>query len=202
MYRRRERQAKKQQEQIDVALPGVEITRTLLHHVNHRISANLKAAYPNVRWEWTVANPELFVAQGGTGRIRVYGIRDFDYADVTLDQKANLSCALVKVVPVHGAAEQPAPPNQQLVDPQIWYEVQGREVLEKLVADLNSRGHSSLTMKEDGSICIQPIDGSGEVTQDAFRSFPEKVYWPRLARVLEQEGLAATVESDAIAVSW
>lgn len=45
IYRRRERQAKKQQEQIDVALPGVEISQTLLHHVNHRISANLKVAY-------------------------------------------------------------------------------------------------------------------------------------------------------------
>ena len=80
---------------------------------------------------------------------------------MTLDQKANLSCALVKVVPVHGVAEQPAPPNQQPVDPQIWYEVQGRAVLEKLVADLNSRGHSSLTLKEDGSICIQPVDAIG-----------------------------------------
>ena len=202
IYRRRERQAKKQQEQIDVALPDVEISQTLLHHVNHRISANLKVAYPNVRWEWTMANPALFVAQGGIGRIRVYGIQDFDYADVTLDQKANLSCALVKVVPVHGVAEQPAPPNQQPVDPQIWYEVQGRAVLEKLVADLNSRGHSSLTLKEDGSICIQPVDGGEEVTQDAFRSFPDKVYWPRLAKVLEQEGLAAAVQDDSIAVSW
>lgn len=202
IYRRRERQAKKQQEQIEVELPGTEISQTLLHHVNHRISANLKAAYPNVRWEWTVANPALFVAQGGTGRIRVYGIQDFDYADVTLDQKANLSCSLVKVVPVHGTVEHPVPPNQEPVDPQIWYEVQGRSILEKLVADLNSRGHNSLTMREDGSICIQPVDGGDEVAQDAFLSFPEKVYWPRLAKVLEQEGLAATVNEDAIAVSW
>ena len=37
------------------------------------------SVYPNVRWEWTMANPALFVAQGGIGRIRVYGIQDFDY---------------------------------------------------------------------------------------------------------------------------
>ena len=201
-YRRKERQAKRQQEQIDIALPGLEMAQTLLHHVNHRISAYLKAAYPNVRWEWTVKDPMLFVAQGGTGRIRVYGIQDFDYADVTLDQKANISCSLVRVVPVQGAEEQPAPPNRQPVDPQVWYETQGREILENLVADLNSRGHSSLTLKEDGSICITPTDGGAEVVQDSFRSFPEKVYWPRLAKVLEQEGLAATVQDNCIALAW
>ena len=128
---------------------------------------------------------------------------NFDYADVTMDHRSNLTCSLVKVVPVQGqGAEEALPPNQQPVDPQVWYELQGRTVLENLVADLNSRGHSKLYLKEDGSICIKLEGGDEELVQEAFNSFPEKVYWPRLKDVLEQAGLAATVQDTCIQVAW
>ena len=147
--------------------------------------------------------PAVFAAQGGTARIRVYGIPDFDYADVTMDHRSNLTCSLVKVVPVQGqGAEEALPPNQQPVDPQVWYELQGRKVLEALVADLNSRRYNKLFLNEDGSISIQPEDGETEPVQESFKSFPEKVYWPRLAQVLDQEGLSATVQDTCIQVSW
>ena len=188
------------------AEPAVNVNaalmQTLLHHVNYRVSGCLKAVYPDVRWEWLMRDPAWFVAQGGTGRIRVYGIPDYDYADVTLDQSGKLSCSLIKLAPVEDAEQKAVPPNQQLVDPQKWYEAEGRETLERLVADLDSRGHNGLTLKEDGSICIRPDAGGEEITKGAFPSFPGKVYWDRLAEVLEQEGLAAAVRDDCIAVTW
>jgi hypothetical protein len=206
-YRRKERQLRKQQTR-EVSFPpdgfGEDTATVLLHHVNHRISAYLKSVYPKVRWEWTMSDPASFVAQGGTGRIRVYGVPDFDYVDVTLDQKANLSCALVKVVPVEAdGADGAAPsPNQQILNPQVWYELRGQKTLEALITDLNSRGHSSLTLKEDGAVCIQQEDGGTDIVQDSLLDFPEKVYWPQLVKVLEQEGLAATAQDDGILVSW
>lgn len=36
--------------------------------------------------EWTLADPARFIAYGGTGRIRVYGIQDYEYADVILNR--------------------------------------------------------------------------------------------------------------------
>lgn len=181
------------------------INLILLRHVNHRVSAYLRAAYPDARWEWCEKEPERLAAQGGTGRIRVYGIPDFNYADVKLDQQAHISCAMVKIVPlaelqsgtVNGAE---LPPNQQPIDPQIWYEVQGRQVLENLIADLHSRGHNSLTLKEDGDICVREDDQ--EVSQECFKSFPARVFWPRLVQVFEKEGLAASVTASGIEVSW
>ena len=118
-----------------------------------------------------------------------------------LDQKGSLSCSLVKVVPVQdngpGAlATQPSP------DPSVWYELEGRGVLDTLIADLRSRGHSSLTLNEDGSISFQPEAGSSKTTKHAFATFPEKVYWPRLADTLAQEGLSADVQDSRIVVSW
>ena len=172
-----------------------QLAQTLLHHVNYRVSDCLKAGYPDARWEWMMRDPALFVAQGGTGRIRVTGIPDYEYADVTVDQGGKLTCLLVKMSPV----EKPAP---QPVEPQQWYEAQGRQTLGTLVADLDSRGHNALTVQEDGSICISPKGDGTEVKQAVLANFPAKDLWPKLVEILKQEGLAATVQGDCIAVTW
>ena len=180
-----------------------DATELLLRHVNHRISSYLRGAYPDVKWEWCEKNPEKLILQGGVGRIRVFGIVDFDHADIKLDQNANLRCDMVKIVPLPGNDESNSgntPPNKQPVDPQIWYEVQGRSVLEAMVADLNSRGHSRLTLHEDGDICI--VEDKDEVAKDRLSNFLEKVYWPRLVQVLESNGLAAEITAAGIQVSW
>ena len=82
---------------------------------------------------------------------------------------------------------------------QIWYETQGRSVLEALISDLNSRGHSKLTLREDGDICIE--QGEDAISQEHLNNFPQKVYWPRLAEVLESNGLAAEVTAQGIQVT-
>lgn len=98
-YRSREDRAAKQQE----AFSGVNLARLLLCHVNCRVTECLKSVYPNASWEWTMGDPALFIAHGGTGRIQVYGVQDYEYADVTLDQKGGLTCAMVKLAPVGNA---------------------------------------------------------------------------------------------------
>lgn len=204
---RKKRQAEGIVKEMPFEIPTVGHTETeqlLLHHVNHRISAYLQAAYPDVTWEWCEKKPERLILAGGTGRIRVFGISEFDHADITMDQQANIRCDMVKIVPlstVGGIESQNAvPPNKQPVDPQIWYEIQGRNVLETLVADLNSRGHSSLTIHENGEICIE--EDNAEVPKEQLSGFPEKTYWTRLIQVLERNGLAAEITAKGIQISW
>ena len=55
-------------------------------------------------------------------------------------------------------------------------------------------------MREDGDICIE--QGEDAVSQEHLNNFPQKVYWPRLAEVLESNGLAAEVTAQGIQVSW
>ena len=135
----------------------------------------------------------------------MFGIDEFDHADVTLDQNANIKCDMVKIVPLSKVGgetneDDATLPNRQPVDPRIWYETQGRSVLEALISDLNSRGHSKLTLREDGDICIE--QGEDAVSLEHLNNFPQKVYWPRLAEVLESNGLAAEVTAQGIQVSW
>ncbi len=163
-------------EQTAAANGGGQLADALLCHVNYRITAMLHAAYPNARW--------------------------VDYADVTLDQKANLDCSLVKLSPLVAGASDTQPPNRQPVNPRVWFETRGRAVLEALVTDLNSRGHSSLTVQENGEVFVQTKENEAEPAKETFLDFPEKVYWPQLVKVLEEEGYAADARDADILVSW
>ncbi len=184
---------------------GSPTEQLLLRHVNHRISAYLRSAYPDMTWEWCEKTPERIILQGGTGRIRVFGVPDFDHADIKFDRQANIGCDMIRIVPLAASGGQPpaadnVPPNKQPVDPQIWYEIQGRKVLESLVADLNSRGHCRMILHEDGDVCV--TEDTAEVAKEHLANFPEKVYWDRLVQVFERNGLAAEVTPAGIQVSW
>ena len=100
---------------------------------------------------------------------------------MTLDQNANIKCDMVKIVPLSKVGgetneDDATPPNRQPVDPRIWYETQGRSVLETLISDLNSRGHSKLTLREDGDICIE--QGEDAVSQEHLNNFPRRSTGP------------------------
>lgn len=197
IYRSREEREAREQG----ILSGKNIAQLLRCHVNCRITDCLKSTYPNASWEWTMNDPILLIAQGGTGRIQVYGVKDYEYADVTLDQKGGLSCSMVKLAPVRNGGQND-PSGKPVLNLQAWYELEGRTVLESLIADLRTRGHSSLTVNEDGSISFQPEPGKSRTVKQRLSNLPEKVYWNQLTDVLRQEGLTADVQADKIAVSW
>lgn len=199
-----EKDRKRTEAERNAAENNPEAATALLRHVNHRISDQLKALYPEARWEWKTKNPTRLAIYGGIGRIRVYGVPEYEYADVELEQSGMLSCSLVKQLVPTSAEQDPQPPapNQQDIDPQVWYEYQGRETLEALIADLDSRGHHCLFLKEDGSICVRPMEGDEETVQGTLEDFPEKRLWAKLVKVLENAGLAAAAREDCITVAW
>ena len=177
-----------------------DLGRMLLLHLNHRITGSLNSFHPNARWEWMTDDPVRFAKEGGTSRIRVYGIPEYEYADIQLDQKAHIDITLLNLAPLNDSeADQP---GRQPLNPQVWFETQGKETLTRLINELNSRGHSTLYVKEDGSICTQPEDDAEETPQGSFQGFPAKVYWGPLVEVLRQNGVAATAMEHCIQVAW
>lgn len=183
----------------------------LLRHVNYRVSSYIQSVYPDATWEWREEFPERIITKGGVARIQIFGVPDFNFADVTFDQNAGIHCAMLKIIPLSRlkenpaapastAEEQPAPPQPNTVDPQVWYEVKARKVLKNLIADLDSRGHSSLTIKETGEIAIQQADA--EIVKPAFENVPERMFWPRLVKVFEREGMAANITDNGLLLSW
>ena len=177
----------------------------LLMHINHRISAYLKAVYPSVSWKWETENPERIAIEGGVGRIRLFDISDFNYAEIVLDQTAKLDCALVKIVPIaelkNGtvSSESTASGNEQ-ANLDAWYNIQGKQVLESCIADLHSRGLASLYIRENGEICVKQGDKSK--VQAKFSTFPSKGIWQGLVKVLENNSLSASLIDNVIKVGW
>ena len=209
--RRRQRQQRERQlhaEGVSQSVPELEEPISddlLLRYANHRILTYLRSSYANACFEWCEPKPTELIRTNGTGRIRLYNVDDFDHADITFGKDAAIRCDLLRIVPLsktETGADDPnnIPPNKQLIDPRIWYENSGRTVLEALVADLNSRGHSKLTLRENGDICIQ--QGEELVPQEHLSNFPAKVYWPRLVEVFESNGLSAETTAQGIQVSW
>lgn len=175
----------------------------MLHHVNFRITAYIRSIYPNATWEWCEKSPVTLILNGGVGRVRVHGVEDFSHADVKIGKNGEIRCSMVKVVPIsdiEGTDEGKLPPNKQPIDPQLWYDTTGKAVLEQVIADLNSRGHNQLTLREDGEIVVR--QDQEDVAMEQVSGFPAQTYWPRLVKVFQGEGLAAKVKGDSIVVTW
>lgn len=170
----------------------------LLRHVNHRISAYLKSAYPDITWEWITKNPEELAANGGTGRIHLYGITDYNYAEISFDKMARIDCSMLRIVPLtnlDNISKDPVKHNDP-VDPEVWYDIVGKAVLESCIADLNSKGHANLFIKQNGEIHIE------DIVHENLKNFPNKSCWEGLVKVLEKEGLSAFIAGEEIKISW
>lgn len=205
-YRRQVRQIMEEQQKATVR--NTENTKTdylLLRHVNHRITGYIKSIYPDATWSWKSANPADIMANGGTGRIEVFGIKEYNFADISFDEEANIECSLLKIVSLKQAAqtegqEATTETPKSEIDPQVWFEKSGRIVLKNLIADLSSRGHNTLTIKDDGSCVIK--QGEQNITVSQLEAFPERVYHPRLIKVMAGAGIAAKAVDAGLSVNW
>lgn len=183
---------------------GDDATRILLRHVNHRITSYLKSAYPESTWEWCIEAPEALVCKGGTGRIQVFGAADFSHADVTVNKNAEISYEMLRIVPM--GENMPEEKREETVtfkttiNPQVWYEQKGRVVLENIITDLSSRGHSSLSITESGDVIVKQVDR--EIRKATLEAMPSRMYWNGLAKVFQSEGISADVTDEAVVLSW
>jgi len=182
----------------------------LMQHLNCRISDYLKSVYPDITWEWVSENPLKIVKENDMGTIRLFGVPDFNQADIKFDSLGRIKCNMIRVVSFDdlkntGASKPvntPKPDNQSNppIDAETWYGIKVKKVLEKCVADLNSCGHANLIIKENGDICVQK--DNKETVCDKFRNLPGKNLWDSLVKVIIKSGLSAAIENDCIKVSW
>lgn len=204
--RRRKQLKEIKQQKAEEAKIAKESKRSLalvmMLHVNLRITEKLHDTYPEATWAWCQKDPETVVMSGGIGRIRVNGVEDYEYADVKIELNGNISMSMVQQMPELKLPKKADPhsPAVAPMNPQIWYEQKGRSVLQNVITDLHSRGHSTLTVSEDGSIVIHVDDE--DITQSHLSDFPAKRYWPQLVQVFQREGLAAQIIPKGVQVTW
>ena len=148
----------------------------------------------------------MLAINGGTGRIRVFDVPGYNYADIKMDQRAGMSFDMLKIASLSevksgGGSVNPAPASAVLsADPEVWFSLQGKSVLESCISDLRAHGHSKLGIKENGDVFV--MREGKEIVGQRLKNFPDKSVWPKLIKVFEKAGLSAAVAGDVVALTW
>jgi hypothetical protein len=201
------RQAKAKKETVITAQADSSDDKLLLGHLSCRITDKLRAVFPDATWYWQEKSPEL-IARGGTGRIRIEGAEEYTHADVTVDSFFRLSFAMMKIVSLQDAADEtvtpeavvaetPEPVQANVAD---WYEWIGKEVLQEVITELNSRGYSRVFIKETGEVYV--VEDGDEAVKATLKEMPGKSKWMELVDVLAAGELRGEIDNDRLAVAW
>ena len=175
-------------------------------HLCHRISDNLRRAYPNMSWEWADADITDFLLCGGTTRIKTWGTDVYTHADVTLDNHAKLHLAMLIIEPLeellNRTASMPEDTNPAVsIDVAAWYSAHGSTILHAVIQDINAHGYQELTIRENGDIIHTKSDNT-EVVSGTMPAFIPKTVWDKFIALLEVDEMKASIVGDGIQVVW
>ncbi len=177
----------------------------LMRHVNFRITDKLKTAFPQATWEWVDTIPMNLVMDGGIGRIKTQHTGEFNYADVLFGEYAGIRFRMLKMVDFNTdsmecATEVKEQSDAEGYDVSSWYNIAAQQTLINIITELNTKGHSSLVVNEDGSV---HTEGSElETALAILENMPQKSYWEELAKVIAGEGLNVAIKENSIKLEW
>lgn len=98
----------------------------MLRHINFRITEKLQGAFPSAVWRWETAQPLEQAVKGGSARIRLSGVPDWNFADVLFERSGRIRLEMLSLRPLEEmqkpAKEGPvADGDPDSVNLQNWY---------------------------------------------------------------------------------
>lgn len=170
----------------------IQMKKTLLMHLNYRITDKLRSVYPDSTWNWVIRSPEKLAECGGVGRIRTTNTGEFTHAEIRVDSFANVEFTMLKLSPLEEQTNPPPSPD----DAKLWYQMYGKELFVNAVTDLNTRGYKRLEINEAGEIIV------GGEKQDEIENPLRTTAWESLVKILGDDGLNAHVEDNKLVLEW
>lgn len=197
-----------QEEQSANTLPDNELF--LIRQVNFRITEQLKGTYPMVSWLWVNRPDAESLCKGGIWRIRVANTDPFNYGEVELKPSGKLTITMLQSSPLkEGVPEQQfSVGNMDLeedelldrVDVKSWFQAEGEQILFQMIDDLNTQGHRTLIIHEDGQVVIS-ASGSEQIIE-SIQNFPPRLAWDEFCQILKEDEITATIQPDGLMLSW
>ena len=175
----------------------------VLRYLNCRISDKLKSAYPEVTWNWEAEQPELLALKGGTGRIALHQAGEYTHAEITVDQYARIDFKMLRMVDLNAlipGADKKNDPEPVTTDASAWFDLVGRQQLTAIITELNTRGHSKLSIAENGDVFV--VEDDAPAKQDTMDNLPGKNFWQDLVQLISDTGVKARVDGEQLRVSW
>lgn len=98
----------------------------MLRHINFRITEKLQGAFPSAVWRWETAKPLEQAVKGGSARIRLSGVPNWNFADVLFERSGRIRLEMLSLRPLEEmqkpAKEGPvADGDPDSVNLQNWY---------------------------------------------------------------------------------
>ena len=204
-WKRKTNEAKEVTKKPEPELNGQDVF--LIRQVNIRITELLKETYPNVVWLWESRPTVDAICQGGTWRICLQNADPFNYGDVRIDPRGEISISLLQIVELQEAKEGKSSlddltAKDLMAKPNVrqWYETNGEKCLMQLIDELNTQGHKRLSIREDGSVCIT-AHGESRVV-DELTDFPPRMVWRELCQLLKEDQIETMVQADSLQLAW
>lgn len=181
-----------------------EDVQVLMTQYRLRISEKLKSAYPDAVWKWDKEPDLRNLMDSDTVRIQVENMAAFTHADVYFDFYGRIHIEPMTIgnfIPENaGDSEVSVPKEPAVVDVKAWFDLVGRQILDKQITELHAQGHNKLTIKENGDIVINCQ--KKERFLCSLDAFPGKNYWQELISVLADNELEAKIAGNTLQVSW
>ena len=212
----KKRERKMEPEKAEVAAPVAipepaethDAQLSLLRQVNHRVTEQLKQNYPLVAWLWETRPTTEDISKGCTKRIKLYHCDPFNYGEVTMAESGKLEIALIQLVPLADAEQQPVVSTEDLEETDIldrsdvknWYTDTGLALLSELIDELNVQGHKRLVIHKNGEVLVT-ASGKQEIV-DTIPNFPPRIAWDDLCVLAREDDISVEVCNQELAVSW
>ncbi|MDY4097079.1 MAG: hypothetical protein SOY47_10200 [Lachnospiraceae bacterium] len=191
----------------DAAFSEAELAQ-ILQHIRLRIIDKLKSAYAEATWQWD-KEPDLHdILAGKTFRILVENMENYTHADISFDRFGRIHVEPMTIGAFSPAesktaaddADAPAPEEPAVVDVRVWYELIGQKILTEQITELHAKGHSRLTIMENGDITVK--NQKKDILKATLDSFPASNYWQELVSILAENQLTAKITGNSLQVSW
>lgn len=180
----------------------------ILQHIRLRITDKLKSAYAEATWQWD-KEPDLHdILAGKTFRILVENMENYTHADISFDRFGRIHVEPMTIGAFSPAEsktaaddmDSPAPEEPAVVDVRVWYELIGQKILTEQITELHAKGHSKLTIMENGDITVK--NQKKDILKATLDSFPAQNYWQELVSILAEDQLTAKITGNSLQVSW
>ena len=160
-----------------------------------------------VSWLWVKRPASEELCSGGVWRIRLSNADPFNFGEVTLTKSGKLTITLLQALPLKEAEKTPLESNEleedevtERMDVGGWYRAEGDDLISGMIDELNTQGHRSLTVRENGEVYITS-SGSDEVVGQ-IKNFPPRLVWDEFCQMLKDDDITATAKPEGLAMSW
>ena len=162
----------------------------MLRHINFRITEKLQGAFPSATWRWETAKPLEQAVKGGSARIRLSGVPDWNFADVLFERSGRIRLEMLSLRPL----------DSDSVNLRDWYDLSASAVVRATIDEVYTRGYQELRIAEDGALYV--LEQQEQVGQGRLPYLPGKKLWADLVPLFEEDDITATVEEDSILLTW